>query len=138
MKPGDLTPEQQEAVVKAFASLSESMAKILGQVAEAIKPIMEAYNALPHDVKMKLAEYQVQEDIENIAKPITQPDRDQWILHRLEKDYRQYWDEKQQVYVITEQRDGDEVEIWKPTRDELVADLEKSYDFEFGDPPRKA
>lgn len=131
----DLTPEQQEAVVKAFASLSESMAKILGQVAEAIMPIMEAYNALPQDVKMKLAEYQVKESIEDIAKPLGEkPDRDQWIMMRIQKDYSQYWDEEQQLYVITEQMKGEEVEVWKPTRDELVEDVSRAYDEEFSDP----
>lgn len=138
MKNDDMTPEQREAVLKAFATISESMAQVIAKVAEAIKPIMEAYNALPQDVKMKIAELQVKESIEDIANPITQPDRDTWVQMRLKKDYQQYWDEKQQLYVITEQRDGDEVEVWKPTRDELVADLEKSYDFEFKEPPRKS
>lgn len=138
MSTDDMTPEQREAVLKAFATISQSMADVITKVAEAIKPIMEAYNALPQDVKMRIAELQVKESIEDIAKPLTQPDRDQWILNRLEKDYKQYWDEKQQLYVITESGKGEEVEVWKPTRDELVADLDRSYDFEFSNPPRKS
>jgi len=131
MKTDDMTPEQREAVRKAFASLSSAMAEVLGKVAEAIKPIMEAYNALPQDVKMKIAELQVKESIEDIAKPLTQPDKSTWVKMRIKKDYQQYWDAPTKRFIIIDNKGDAEAEIWKPTLEELTADLERSYDFEF-------
>ena len=61
------------------------------------------------------------------------PDRDEWIMKRLNDEYRQYWNEEQQLYVITEQLKGEEVEVWKPTRDELIEDVGRAYDDEFSE-----
>jgi len=76
----------------------------------------------------------LKQDDTAIPEASEKPDREQWVMERL-KTYDQYWDEKQQVYLIIDKgidvAEGDE--IWKPTRDELVADIERSYDFEHGD-----
>ena len=86
---------------------------------------------------VKLSEPKIVQTVN--GKTVDKPDRDQWVRMRLKKDYAQYWDEKQQLYVIIEpgkdQGDGTATgdEIWKTTRDELIADLEKSYDYEHGE-----
>jgi len=54
-------------------------------------------------------------------------------MKRLNDEYRQYWNEEQQLYVITEQLKGEEVEVWKPTRDELIEDVGRAYDDEFSE-----
>lgn len=59
--------------------------------------------------------------LQSATEGTTAPDRDEWITSRL-KEYSQYWDENKQRYII----DKD----WMPTRDELLADIEKSYDFD--------
>lgn len=129
MNQDDLTPEQKKALIDAGAALTKAAADIITAMTNAIAPIMDWYNSLPDEIKQQVAASQVAKEHPTLFP--TKPDRDHWILDKLENEYKQYWDEKQQLYVITEPIKGDEVEVWKPTRDELVADLERSYDFEF-------
>jgi len=140
MKTDDLTPEQRQALIDAGAALTRAAADIITAMTNAIAPIMDWYNSLPDEIKQQVAASQVAKEHPTLfpAKPIgDKPDRDQWIINKLETEYKQYWNEEQQRYVIIEpgkdQGDGTSTgdEIWKPTRDELLADLERSYDFEF-------
>lgn len=134
MRPEDLTPEQQKAMIEAGATLTKAAADIITAMTNAIKPIMDWYNSLPPEIQQMIAASQVAQEHPTLfpSKPIDTPERDQWIMMRIQKDYSQYWNEEQQVYVITEMINKEEVEVWKPTRDELVEDISRAYDEEFG------
>lgn len=134
MKTDDLTPEQRQALIDAGAALTRAAADIITAMTNAIAPIMDWYNSLPDEIKQQVAASQVAKDHPTLfpAKPIGEkPDRDQWIMMRIQKDYSQYWNEEQQVYVITEMINKEETEVWKPTRDELIEDISRAYDEEF-------
>lgn len=59
-----------------------------------------------------------------LERPVGDPiNRDDWIADRLGQ-YQQFWNEKDQRYHV----DHD----WTPTREELLADIERSWEFEEG------
>lgn len=95
-------------------------------------------NGMIRQVELLFSQAMLKHDEQPVPEPVENSDRDDWILKRLET-YSEYWNEKEQRYVIIEkgadQGDGTASgdEIWKPTRDELLADIERSYDFEHGD-----
>lgn len=85
-----------------------------------------------HQVELLFSQAMLQrlEQIEP-AESVEKPEKSAWVKMRIEKDYDQYWSDEKKRFVITDQHDGGEVEVWEPTLEELTADLERSYDFEF-------
>jgi hypothetical protein len=59
----DLTPEQQEQLLKSFAQLADAAAKIAEAYAAAVKPIIDAYNSLPPELKEQIAKAQVEQKL---------------------------------------------------------------------------
>ena len=63
VKPEDLTPEQAEMILEAFANVTATIVPVLESVAQALKPVIEAYNNLPEELKQRLAGVQ---DLANV------------------------------------------------------------------------
>lgn len=59
VKPEDLTPEQADMILEAFANVTATIVPVLESVAQALKPVIEAYNSLPDELKRDLAVRQV-------------------------------------------------------------------------------
>lgn len=58
VKPEDLTQEQADMILEAFASATATIVPVLESVAQALKPVIETYNNLSEELKRDLAVHQ--------------------------------------------------------------------------------
>lgn len=125
-----MTDEEIEAMKKAYVDLAISAMTFQEQVMKAFVPVIEAtaafYAAVPEEIKELIAQNQVQEMLDKINIEAL-PEKEKWIAERL-KTYDKYWNPEKHIYEI----DIDTENAWTPSRDKLLEDLNKSWEFEHG------
>lgn len=134
MKWEELSPEQreqlQQTMIGASKAIIDAFEAVFAAMQPSIKILSDFYSSLPQDIKEKLAAMQVEDKLkrDNIDALKTIDPKKAWIAERLDY-YSRYWNPEKKIFEI-ETGHEDPENNWTPTRDELLADLEKSWEFE--------
>lgn len=82
----DLTPEQRELLMATFAQITENVAAAITSVVEAMKPIIEAYNKLPAELKAEIGMRQVTDKLGEAITPPAETHKHSDYIHGVDCD----------------------------------------------------
>lgn len=134
MKWEDLNQQQREELQQSLIVASKAIIDAFETVFSAMQPalnmIKEFYDQLPKDVKEQIAALQVEEKLkrDNIDALKTIDPKQHFIAQRLDY-YSKYWNPKTKMFEIDK---GNEQSEWIVSREDLIKDLGKSWEFENG------
>lgn len=136
MKWEDLTDEQkiqlQQTMIVASKAIIDAFEAMFSSLQPALDTIKKFYDDLPQDVKEEIAALQVEDTMKkaNIDAMKSIDPKKHYIALKLD-EYSKFWNPEKQIYVVPDPKNAEDT--WTPTREELIEDLGKSYDFEHGD-----